>query len=213
MPMRDLGLGGAWRALAPHDGRLARLHGEAFANVMATLPERDDDAVMQLLVDLGVDRPDHEAYLRRHLTRLHGWAGALIARQGSTGDDVVAYLMIRLSIEAAMLANTLDRKAARACRDTWGGQPADDPSSWRLAVWRDAYERGIRDHVLSATSDHSPGAPARVAAQAVFCIDPRSEGMRRHLEAQGPFETIVPGAVQPSPTLASRWEGTGKKFG
>lgn len=57
-------------------------------------------------------------------------------------------------------------------------------------VWLKAYESNYRDHILSklvvTESKHKP----RPAVQAVFCIDPRSEVIRRHLEATGPYETF-----------------------
>ncbi len=57
-------------------------------------------------------------------------------------------------------------------------------------VWLDAYEHHYRDWLLNAL-DRAP-APRRMppAAQAVFCIDARSERLRRHLEAVGPYETL-----------------------
>ncbi len=64
-------------------------------------------------------------------------------------------------------------------------------------VWLAASELHYRDHLLAMLDRVRPdgaewrGAPARrPAAQAVFCIDTRSERLRRHLEAAGPYETF-----------------------
>ena len=61
-------------------------------------------------------------------------------------------------------------------------------------VWLVAYEGHYRDWLL-ATLERRDGVPqrtprARPEAQAVFCIDVRSEGLRRHLEDSGPYETL-----------------------
>ena len=84
------------------------------------------------------------------------------------------------------------------------GIPADDPAALdpvadvlallpagdRGWVWQDAYEWHYRDALLATLSRPIPPRPAeRPAAQAVFCIDARSEGLRRHLEARGPYQT------------------------
>ncbi len=57
-------------------------------------------------------------------------------------------------------------------------------------VWLAAYEHHYRDWLLDSL-DRAP-APRRnqPAAQVVFCIDARSERLRRHLEAAGPYETL-----------------------
>ena len=61
-------------------------------------------------------------------------------------------------------------------------------------VWLAAYEGHYRDWLLTALERHD--APSsripreHPAAQAVFCIDVRSEGLRRHLEESGPYETL-----------------------
>ncbi len=61
-------------------------------------------------------------------------------------------------------------------------------------VWLAAYEGHYRDWLL-ATLERRDGAAlgtsrARPEAQAVFCIDVRSEGLRRHLEDSGRYETL-----------------------
>jgi len=58
------------------------------------------------------------------------------------------------------------------------------------AVWLEAYEGHYRDGLLRALGRSAPGVPGPPAAQAVFCIDSRSEGLRRHLEAAGAYETF-----------------------
>jgi len=57
-------------------------------------------------------------------------------------------------------------------------------------VWLGAYEAHYRDWLLAALEHPTEHPTARPAAQAVFCIDVRSEGLRRHLEATGPYETL-----------------------
>lgn len=65
------------------------------------------------------------------------------------------------------------------------------PAAARGWVWLDAYEWHYRDRLLSALDRPAPPRLAeRPPAQAVFCIDARSEGLRRHLEALGPYETF-----------------------
>lgn len=57
-------------------------------------------------------------------------------------------------------------------------------------TWLSAYEGHYRDRLLN-TLDRRTAIPARTpAAQAIFCIDVRSEGLRRHLEAAGAYETF-----------------------
>jgi len=60
-------------------------------------------------------------------------------------------------------------------------------------VWLEAYEDDYREHLLKKILGHQQSAPVgdgRPRAQGIFCIDVRSESFRRHLEAQGPYETF-----------------------
>lgn len=58
-------------------------------------------------------------------------------------------------------------------------------------VWLRAYEGHYRDRLLDSLNTEVDGLSTETpSAQAVFCIDVRSEGLRRHLEAVGPYETF-----------------------
>lgn len=66
------------------------------------------------------------------------------------------------------------------------------------AIWQEAYERHFREQFLqklSANQDKAKPASiqtasnTRPAAQAMFCIDVRSEGLRRQLENLGTYQT------------------------
>jgi len=196
LPGRANGLFSAWRSLVAGDPRPGRTIGASFAELLAELPDRADDAVTRLLDELGVDRLHQGEYLGRHLHRHHGWTSALIAASGADGEDLIGYLAIRLAFEAALLrqrdALRLARQTASERRTHTGAAGAAN----RLPIWREAYELGYRDQLLASLAPLVPSrpepsdAPTRPTTQVVFCIDPRSEGLRRHLEAVGPHETI-----------------------
>lgn len=66
------------------------------------------------------------------------------------------------------------------------------PESAHGPVWLKAFEAGYREQLLGKLMGNvsKPQPPAlRPNAQAVFCIDVRSEPFRRHLEAIGDYET------------------------
>ena len=67
------------------------------------------------------------------------------------------------------------------------------PADQHGKVWIDAYEDSFREKILRDISAHRgkiPELETRPHAQLVFCIDVRSESIRRHIEAQGPYETL-----------------------
>ena len=65
------------------------------------------------------------------------------------------------------------------------------PVTARDRLWLEAFENGYRNRLL-ASLPRSPAATRTdpPAAQLVCCIDVRSEGLRRHLEATGDYETL-----------------------
>jgi uncharacterized protein YbcC (UPF0753/DUF2309 family) len=68
------------------------------------------------------------------------------------------------------------------------------PESDHGPVWLKAFEAGYRQRLLEKLSSKQSKAPkpatVRPQAQAVFCIDVRSEPFRRHLEAVGDYDTF-----------------------
>ena len=67
------------------------------------------------------------------------------------------------------------------------------PSDQHGPVWLEAYEEGFRAEIIRKLSAHRGTVPpldTRPHAQLVLCIDVRSESFRRHVEAQGPYETF-----------------------
>lgn len=67
------------------------------------------------------------------------------------------------------------------------------PADQHGRVWIEAYEDSFREKVLKKITAHRGTVPeleTRPHAQLVFCIDVRSESFRRHIEAQGPYETF-----------------------
>jgi uncharacterized protein YbcC (UPF0753/DUF2309 family) len=87
-------------------------------------------------------------------------------------------------VEAAAAAVGGDQRHAVA--DILGSIDEDD----RAAIWLAAHEWNYRDRLLARLTGPSGSSDgARPDAQLVFCIDVRSEGFRRHLEALGSYET------------------------
>ena len=67
------------------------------------------------------------------------------------------------------------------------------PSDLHGPVWLEALEDSFQEDILGKISAHRGVVKAldiRPRAQLVFCIDVRSESFRRHVEAQGPYETF-----------------------
>lgn len=185
LPHRELGLFGAWHRLAPHDPALVPLVGRTARRRVRELPENGAQALSLLVGRRQIPEAQLSEYFRAAYRRLPGWASAL-ARSGNS-DDLVAYLAIRLALEDLLLDPLLRSKDAAALPAVDHGAPIE-----RLAMWQEALELGYRDHLLNMLASHSarPDAGPPADAQAVFCIDVRSEGLRRHLESVGRYDTI-----------------------
>jgi uncharacterized protein YbcC (UPF0753/DUF2309 family) len=148
------------------------------------LPAHPEEAIRTMLTRLKVPGEKRTAYLYRLLGGLYGWASYLRRaawEKGSGEPGAVADLLaIRICGDAAVVE--LLRPAARTKLRTVAEEVEDE--SIRLA-FQEALEDGFARKLLNKLVA-APRQVARVrpAVQAVFCIDVRSEPLRRHLEAQ-----------------------------
>jgi uncharacterized protein YbcC (UPF0753/DUF2309 family) len=91
------------------------------------------------------------------------------------------------AVLAALGSTSDDPFVASAVRDVLEQVPA----AARKSMWLEAQEGNFRDRLLGLLSRPDTGPEAeRPDVQAAFCIDTRSEGLRRHLEACGPYDTL-----------------------
>ncbi|MFC6954605.1 DUF2309 domain-containing protein [Halorubellus litoreus] len=183
MPNRDAGFYAAFRDVVPHDGDVPT------DGVLADLPERPVDAIATVLDPY--PESQWQAIFEEQLAALSGWT-SFVKQRGADGGEwqsthpmtLAGYLAARLALADAVGAD-IEPTVERA-----GGQPADDVAAAFLRAWEATYRDELVDTVASASeslSDREDGG--RPDAQLVFCIDTRSEVIRRHLEAEGDYET------------------------
>lgn len=192
MPMREDGLLKAVRNLLPFDSQINFKKG-FLADWFKHLPEAPSILVSECLVYLGISSEDYEEFLTLLLTTLPGWASHVQYRTDWAGDsdeDKLNPVSKEEYLAFRILLVCLFWPEARKILE-WHSQnlsKVDKRGEYREI---EKAEKSYQDDLLkdlSKVKNH----PVRksVDAQAVFCIDVRSEPFRRAFEAQGNYETF-----------------------
>ncbi|WP_101294177.1 DUF2309 domain-containing protein [Halegenticoccus soli] len=183
MPNREAGFYVAFREVAEYDGEVPD------EGVVADLPETPIEAIETVLEPY----PESQwvPIFEEQLAALPGWTGFIKQRATDEGEwqstypiSLEGYLAVRLALLDGVGA-TIEPSNEDA-----DANPADELARAFLRAWEATYRGDLVEAVAAesqslAESDTS----GRPDAQLVFCIDTRSEIIRRHIEAVGDYET------------------------
>ena len=188
----------AWKEEASIDRTPEVMGLRGFRATVRSLPDDPFAAAEQAVHELGIPDEALELYLHALLLRVGGWAAhaaRVVWDQGLLGeedDTLVQFLAVLLGWELAVLhagsrhgVPAAWAEAAAQLRSLGARPPVRQTLEQRL-VLQDAFDRSAQRHLIEQLASHPitpPGPGRRPTAQAVFCIDVRSEVIRRHLEA------------------------------
>jgi uncharacterized protein YbcC (UPF0753/DUF2309 family) len=207
LPSRGLRPYPAWRAAMRHDLNPEVMGIRGFRTLVAALPDDPLQAIAEVLVQIGVPARAWEDYLHQALLDIGGWAA--YARYvvwnselaGEQDDTLVQLLAIRVVWGYALFVQRTDAAFAAAWRlamDDAALLPmderlGDDPDLCIDLILQEAYEHAFQRRLLDRMA--APRAPSETArrpfVQAAFCIDVRSEILRRALETVCPDAETV----------------------
>lgn len=185
----------SWRAYASRDltPDVAGLAG--FTARIAATPTETRAAFAEACQRLGLTTETAPLYFHRLLVTLSGWAqyarhlSWIAERDGGCDATLFDLLTMRLLWDVALLE---DGDAARAAG--WAAALSDyaapvtpNPDTRLDAALQEAVDRKTERELAAALAqDAGPAPSGRAAIQAAFCIDVRSEVLRRALEASDP---------------------------
>ncbi len=203
-PWKSDSLFAAWRERNQIDRRMELKGLTGFRQFVASLPEDAHEALALLLQRVAVPESHWRSYLLTIAYETPGWSAFTryqseqSAKQGAPCDDFVGLLAMRLAYDCAVAetyqvkVDWLDRLHSPEPLPPARDEVALDPNGGlvRYALLR-ANEIGYRRRFLSGMSstvadtqaDDATKTNTRKLAQLVFCIDVRSERIRRNLEA------------------------------
>lgn len=187
MPDRELGFYKCWKSLAAYDKALS-------SSFIQNLPSDPLDAIELLLKETSEEQ--REEKLKAHLIALPGWAGFVKWRssqidylwQKAYPITIADYLAVRLAT-CKMLGHEFfqEHSPVKACLEE--------------LCWLESWEMTYRSQLLKnlklkfqtkllENDSQEIGKDFTIKAQLIFCIDARSEVIRRHIEKVGLYETL-----------------------
>lgn len=191
------GLFAAWRAEAEVD-RTPELSGlKGFRRAVKALPPNYLDATAAALTLLGIPESGLPFYLHRLLLGVGGWS-AYAARldwdsalYGGNDGKLMEFLTVLICWEACLLQCTehppLEErwKKAKIVMLAAEGMKVVSPALTQKLILQAAFDRAAQRGVIEKFRSHQPAKQVKstqAKAQAIFCIDVRSEVYRRNWE-------------------------------
>ncbi|MDX1668226.1 MAG: putative inorganic carbon transporter subunit DabA, partial [Limnobacter sp.] len=227
-PQRMGSLYDFWRDTLTHDHGIGLLMGlPDLGQSLSALPQSRQEAERWALRTLGLPEQVWADYLESVLLTVNGWAswcaylGWQANLKGGTDEHLRELLAIRLAWGAILLDCKHDESADKAFAEVqsrWAKAP-ELISQARAAlvvdeVWQTALETSYQAELAKqlTSSTTQPDPKTEIQVQAAFCIDVRSEPLRRALEQKVPgMQTLgfagffgVPLAYKPAGTQAHR---------
>lgn len=194
-PWKDHSLYQGWRDAASRSLRLDLLGIRGFRSLVAQLPAEPVQTIPMLLRKLSIPQQHWQSFLICQLFSVYGWASFIkyrvreVESQGATNDDLIALMAMRLTYDLA-LAQQHQVHPEELCRMGNTSSPVMNHDVWRRYVMLSAAEIAYQRKLCSSIDAHCPDANAatfnhssRKSLQMVFCIDVRSEILRRNLES------------------------------
>jgi uncharacterized protein YbcC (UPF0753/DUF2309 family) len=184
MPYKSEGFYTAWRLLAVYDSELG-------ITTLKEIPKTSDEALQQLLKNQVEN--DLVQIFTYHLAALPGWTGYINHRVQSDSDwqfeypiSLMDYLAVRLWTAQKLNLPFL----SESNEDTLDAMVPNLQYIW-LKAWEQSWQKKLfktlDNESISIESFTKNTLPE---AQLVFCIDTRSELIRRHVESKGNYETF-----------------------
>ncbi|MGN6579704.1 MAG: YbcC family protein [Bordetella sp.] len=201
-PERNQGLYAFWRDTLSHDHGIGTLMGlPKLGKALGALPATREAAERWAMERLHLAPSLWADYLEAVLLTINGWASwcSYLRWQAQQEGRVDLHLRDLLAIRLAWGAVLLDGKDDADTRQAFGVLHR----AWRQApsllaqceqelladeIWQSALEIGYQRQLSErlAAAGPAPDSRQNIQAQAVFCIDVRSEPLRRALEATWP---------------------------
>ena len=183
MPNREAGFYAAFRGMAEYDSEIPD------EGIITNLPEAPIEAIEAVLQS----HPEGQwtPILVEQLAALPGWTGLIKQRAEDEGMwqsaypiSLEGYLGARLALLDAIDADI------EPSNDMDNANPTDDLAQAFLRAWEATYREDLVETVAAESRSLADGdTGGRPNAQLVFCIDTRSEVIRRHMETTGNYET------------------------
>ncbi|MDZ7682666.1 MAG: DUF2309 domain-containing protein [Fodinibius sp.] len=185
MPNRSSGFYEAWLTTARFDHTLPN------RQIISSLPKEPLEAIQHLTSSLEPDNLDQT--FKHHLFALPGWVGYIKFRMENPSDWQEAYpitlkdyLAVRFTLCALLDKDLIPPKSSNQ-------EGREELNQLKLA-WLTAMERTYQDRLINKVKTQatikSNGTKQVPNAQFVFCIDTRSERIRRAVEKAGNYETF-----------------------
>jgi len=195
MPDREQGFYSAWSEMAPYDRQIPESETSVSTYYHERLTDTPDTAIEALYAVISSYPEDQwEAIFEYHFAALPGWVGLIRQRMESNNNPwqdsypitLVDYLAVRMLTAKHMGAQVAPDEAT-------DDRPKTD--DLRLQeLWLTAWERSYQQELIGDIQNGLAASKttiddSRADAQMVFCIDTRSEIIRRHIESAGDYET------------------------
>ncbi len=183
MPFKSEGFYTAWRLMVIYDSEIG-------TTTLKEIPKTSSEAIQQLLKDQS--QSDYVKIFSYHLAALPGWTGYINHRSESNSDwqqdypiSLMDYLAARLWTAQKLNVPILPENKK---------ETANDLIPKLQYVWLKAWEQSWQNQLVKNLEKESITTASNVEttlpdAQMVFCIDTRSELIRRHVESKGNYET------------------------
>lgn len=183
MPNKDKGFFLAWRSLVDYDGHINRAN-------FSKIPFDCHQALVVLLEQYS--EVEQLNIIKYHIAALPGWTGYIKFRKEDNSLwqdiydlDLQQYLAVRLSIAKLLNIEILPEKSKI--------ENIEDLSQiqyvW-LKAWETSFQNRLSKHLAKQVESAEKDKNTNIDAQLVFCIDTRSELIRRHIESKGDYETF-----------------------